>query len=102
MVAHKVGALSAWLIRRMKLIPYVSLINIAAKREILPELMQERCTIDRIVQELVCLAEPDMVREQRQQCLGALRILRGSAVVSPHDAAAAAVLSCAHEDHLRM
>jgi lipid-A-disaccharide synthase len=101
-VAHKVGALSAWLIRRMKLIPYVSLINIAAKREILPELMQERCTIDRIVQELVCLAEPDMVREQRQQCLGALRILRGSAVVSPHDAAAAAVLSCAHEDRLRM
>jgi lipid-A-disaccharide synthase len=101
-VAHKVGALSAWLIRRMKLISFVSLINIGAKREILPELMQERCTPDRIVQELRRLAEPDVMREQRRQCLEALRILRGSGVVSPHDAAAAAVLSCAHENHVSL
>ena len=39
-VAHKVSALSAWLIRRMKLIPYVSLVNIAVKKEIVPELLQ--------------------------------------------------------------
>jgi lipid-A-disaccharide synthase len=41
-VAHKVSALSAWLIRRMALIPFVSLVNIVAKKEILPELLQER------------------------------------------------------------
>jgi lipid-A-disaccharide synthase len=100
-VAHKVGALSAWLIRRMKLISFVSLINIAAKREILPELIQEHCTPDRIVRELRRLAEPYAMREQRQQSLEALRILRGSGVVSPYETAATAVLSCAHENHVR-
>jgi lipid-A-disaccharide synthase len=88
-VAHKVSALSAWLIRRMALIPFVSLVNIVAKKEILPELLQERCTPERIAQELKRVAQPDIMLEQRQQCLEALEMLRGPGVLSPHDAAAA-------------
>jgi lipid-A-disaccharide synthase len=99
-VAHKVSPLSAWLIRRMALIPFVSLINIAAKKEILPELLQERCTSKRIAQELRRLAQPDIMREQRQQCLEALQMLRGPGTLSPHDAAAAAVLHYLHQDIL--
>ncbi len=94
-VAHKVGALSAWLIRRMALIPFVSLVNIAAKKEILPELLQEQCTPACLARELTRLAQPASMLEQRQQCLQAVRILRGSSVQSPHDAAAAAVLNYA-------
>jgi lipid-A-disaccharide synthase len=96
-VAHKVSALSALLIRRMALIPFVSLINIAAKKEILPELLQERCTPERIARELVRLAQPDVMLEQRQQSLEALQMLRGQGVLNPHDAAAAVVLSHIHE-----
>jgi lipid-A-disaccharide synthase len=90
-VAHKVSALSAWLIRRMALISFVSLVNIAAKKEILPELLQERCTPERTAQELKRVAQPDIMLEQRQQCLEALEMLRGPGVLSPHDAAAAVV-----------
>jgi lipid-A-disaccharide synthase len=96
-VAHKVSALSALLIRRMALIPFVSLINIAAKKEILPELMQERCTPERITRELVRLSQPDVMLEQRQQSLEAVQMLRGQGVSNPHDAAAAVVLSHIHE-----
>jgi len=91
-VAHKVSVVSAWLIRRMALIPFVSLVNIAAKKEILPELIQERCTPDRIAHELMRLAQPDMMLEQRQQCLGVLQMLRGQEMLHPNDAAAAVVL----------
>lgn len=43
-VSHKVTAFSAWLIRRMLLIKYYSLVNILGDAEILPEYMQEECT----------------------------------------------------------
>jgi lipid-A-disaccharide synthase len=80
----------------MALIPFVSLINIAAKKEVLPELLQERCTPERIAQELVRLAQPDVMLEQRQQSLEALQMLRGQGVLNPHDAAAV-VLDHIHE-----
>jgi lipid-A-disaccharide synthase len=99
-VAHKVSALSAWLIRRMALIPFVSLVNIVARKEILPELLQERCTSKRIAQELKRVAQPDIMLEQRQQCLEALEMLRGPGVLSPHDAAAAVVLSYGLENNM--
>jgi lipid-A-disaccharide synthase len=96
-VGYKVGVISAWLIRRMALIPFASLINIAADKEVLPELLQEDCTPERIAQELARLARPEMMLEQRRECLEAMRTLRGSAELPPHDAAAAAVLKCACE-----
>jgi lipid-A-disaccharide synthase len=99
-VAHKVSALSAWLIRRMALIPFVSLVNIVARKEILPELLQERCTPKRIAQELKRVAQPDIMLEQRQQCLEALEMLRGPGVLSPHDAAAAVVLRYGLENNM--
>jgi lipid-A-disaccharide synthase len=99
-VAHKVSALSAWLIRRMALIPFVSLVNIVARKEILPELLQERCTPKRIAQELKRVAQPDIMLEQRQQCLEALEMLRGPGVLSPHDAAAVVVLSYGLENNM--
>lgn len=76
-VAHKVAALSAGLIRRMALMPFVSLVNIVAKKEIRPELSHERCTPERIAQELTRVAQPDKMLEQRQQCLDALEMLPG-------------------------
>jgi lipid-A-disaccharide synthase len=96
-VGYKVGVISAWLIRRMALIPFASLINIAAAKEVLPELLQEHCTPERIAQELARLARPEMTLEQRRECLEAIRTLRGSAELPPHDAAAAAVLNCVRE-----
>ena len=40
-VAYRLGALSAWLVRRMKTSDFVALPNILAGRELVPELLQE-------------------------------------------------------------
>jgi lipid-A-disaccharide synthase len=67
----------------MALIPFVSLVSIVARKEILPELLQERCTPKRIAQELKRVAQPDIMLEQRQQCPEALEMLRGPGVLRP-------------------
>ncbi len=64
----------------MALIPFVSLVSIVARKEILPDLLQERCTPKRIAQELKRVAQPGIMPEQRQQCLEALR---GPGVLRP-------------------
>ncbi len=92
-VAHKVSVLSAWLIRKMALIPYVSLVNIAVSKEIVPELLQERCTVPQIVKALTTLAKPEIRDKQRKDCTLALEILRGGTTENPHHIAAKAILS---------
>jgi lipid-A-disaccharide synthase len=77
----------------MALIPFVSLVSILARKEILPERLQERCIPKRIAQELKCVAQSGIMPEQRQQCLEALEMLRGPGRAQAHDAAAVVVLS---------
>ncbi|HEX5635415.1 MAG TPA: hypothetical protein VFX50_19365, partial [Gemmatimonadales bacterium] len=43
-VAYRVGAVTAWLSRRLLTVPYVSLVNLVAERGVVPELLQERAT----------------------------------------------------------
>jgi lipid-A-disaccharide synthase len=56
-VAHRVNPISAWLLRRMVKIPSVSLPNILLKKEMIQELLQERCTPENIVQTLLPLLQ---------------------------------------------
>jgi lipid-A-disaccharide synthase len=43
-VTYKVNPLSAYMLRKMIKVDYVTLINIMQKEEVIPELLQERCT----------------------------------------------------------
>lgn len=95
-VAHRVSPLSAWLLRRLIRIPYVSLVNIALKREILPELLQERATAASIGDALQRLTTPLAQAAQRSGCDEAILALRGPHSFSPSDAAANAILNCVH------
>ncbi len=56
-VAHKVNWLSYWIIKKMIKVKFVSIINILAQKEIIPELLQENCNIDKIAKELVTVME---------------------------------------------
>jgi lipid-A-disaccharide synthase len=91
-VAHRGNPLSAWLIRRMILIKYASLVNIAAEKEIVPELLQERCNLSYITAALKALESSAAVQHQKEECKTALRKLRGNNVESPHSVAAQVVL----------
>lgn len=52
-VAYRMGALTAWLIRRLKTSPYVALPNILTGRELVPELLQEQAQPERLTDALV-------------------------------------------------
>ena len=52
-VSYRMGALSAWLIRRLKTSPYVALPNILTGRELVPELLQEQARPDRLTDALI-------------------------------------------------
>lgn len=93
-VSHKVNALSAWLVRRMIQIPYASLVNIAAKAEIVPELIQERCNVQEISSHLLQLASTEARNAQRAACGEAIRILKGDNTASPNMLAAQEVVKC--------
>lgn len=56
-VAYKVGEVSYQLLKRLIRTPYVSLVNIAAGAEVMPELLQHDCTADRLAAALAPLLD---------------------------------------------
>lgn len=49
LIAYKVSRLSGYLARRLLKIKFVNLINLMANQEIIPELLQENCTVEKIL-----------------------------------------------------
>lgn len=93
-VTYKTGRITAMLVRRMLRVPYVNLINILNKEEAIPELLQERCTPDHLVTATEALLTVPALRErQRKAAEDAFAQLQGPGEISPHEAAARAVLS---------
>ena len=52
-VTYRMGALTAWLVRRLKTSPYVALPNILTGRELVPELLQEQAQPERLTEALI-------------------------------------------------
>lgn len=66
-VTYKVNPLSAWLLRRMIKTPFANLVNIIAKEEIIPELLQEKCTPKKLERALGELIEDEAVRRTQAE-----------------------------------
>ncbi|NNN43144.1 MULTISPECIES: lipid-A-disaccharide synthase [unclassified Vibrio] len=58
-VGYKVNAITAFLAKRLLKTPYVSLPNILAGKELVKELLQEECTVDRLYQAVHQLLNSD-------------------------------------------
>jgi lipid-A-disaccharide synthase len=97
-VTYRVNPLSAAIARRLVTVRYASLINLLAEREVVPELIQEACTPDRLAAAMrTLLNDPAAAAAQLAACREALALLRPPAGLRPptglpSDAAAAAVL----------
>ena len=52
-VAHKVNIFSYWLLKKMIKVKYVTIINILAEKELIPELLQGDCSIEAITDKLL-------------------------------------------------
>ncbi len=67
-VPYKVNAISAFLTRRLVTVPWVSLVNLVAGREVVPEILQEEVTPARLVAAVTPLLDPAQpaTRAQRE------------------------------------
>jgi len=93
LVGYRVNKLSAAIARRMITVRYASILNLIAGQEIVPELIQEACTPERIAAALVpLLTDPAAAAAQRAVCRAVLAQL-APPVGTPSAAAAAEVLA---------
>ncbi|HEY3797132.1 MAG TPA: lipid-A-disaccharide synthase [Caulobacteraceae bacterium] len=91
-VTYKVGFLTGKIVRAVIRTPYVSLINIAAGREVAPEYLQEQCTPDLLAAALATrLDDADLRASQVSDQNAALEAM-GRTIGDPSARAAEAVL----------
>lgn len=67
-VPYRVNAITAFLSRRLVTVPWVSLVNLVAEREVVPEILQEAVTVPRLVEAVGPLLDPahPATRAQRE------------------------------------
>jgi len=92
LVTYRVNPLSAAIARRLITVQYASLINLLADAAVVPELIQDACTADKLAGALQrLLSDPAAADAQRMACQAVLQQLRPPCGL-PSEAAAAAVL----------
>jgi lipid-A-disaccharide synthase len=92
-VTYRVNPLSAYFARRMIKVPHVAMINLLARRALVPELLQEDCRPDTLATTLLgLLRDPIKAEVQRTGFAGALASLRAPEGM-PSAAAAKAILA---------
>jgi lipid-A-disaccharide synthase len=93
LVSQRGNPISVAIFRRMVTVPHLSILNLIAGREIVPELLQQDCTPERIAAALVpLLTDPAAAAAQRTACRAVLAQL-APPVGTPSAAAAAEVLA---------
>ncbi len=71
LIAYKVSPLTGAIARRLLKIRFVNLLNLLADQEIIPELLQEDCTVDNVVETLRQLLEhPEQATTESLKKLG--------------------------------
>jgi lipid-A-disaccharide synthase len=91
-VGYRVNPITAAIVRRLVKVQYVSIVNLLAKRSIIPELLQQDCTPEKLSTELVrLLTDPAAAAAQRDGFANVFDMLRPEGGV-PSEAAAASVL----------
>ncbi len=90
-VAYRANPITMWIVRRVALVQYASLLNLLSGREIVPELLQNDATPEKLAAALEIILTPEGAAAQRATFAAPLAMLRAPAG-EPSDAAAAAVL----------
>jgi lipid-A-disaccharide synthase len=100
-VTYRVNAVSAYMARRMIRVKHVAMVNLLAGRAVVPELLQQDCTPEKLAATLLDLVRnPAVAAAQRaafQDLLAGLRPAEGV----PSEAAAQAVLALIDSDEAR-
>ena len=96
-VAYRVSALSAFLIRRWLTVERVAMVNLLVDREVVPELLQDRCTPDAIAATIATLIADASARDAQRAGLAQAIATLGGREPPPSERAARAVLDLLEE-----
>jgi lipid-A-disaccharide synthase len=66
-VAYRMHPVTAWIARRMIRVPWISLVNLIAHREVVPELLQESVRPEALVRAVEPLLDSDSPAAARQR-----------------------------------
>ena len=92
-VTYRVNPITAYFARRMIKVPYVAMVNLLAGRELVPELLLEKCNPKTLAATtLALLRDPDVANAQRSGFAAVIASLRPPEG-GPADQAAAALLA---------
>ncbi|NNE40022.1 MAG: lipid-A-disaccharide synthase [Marinicaulis sp.] len=94
-VAYRIDPLSAFWARRVLTIEYVSMINIAAGQEVVPEFLQEDCTREKIAPALLKLLTNKDVADEQWQAFSKLTQMLGAVETPPAETAAETLINWA-------
>lgn len=86
-IAYKVAPLTAFLARHLLKIEFVNLTNILLGREVVPELLQENCTPDRILYYVSELLKKKELYERQQEGFEKLKTILGVGEQNPSETA---------------
>ncbi|MFA7428627.1 MAG: lipid-A-disaccharide synthase [Rhodospirillaceae bacterium] len=92
LVAYKVSAFSAWLLRRLVKVRYVNLVNLALDRPVVPELLQEACTGAALAAMVERLLTDEVLRTAQRSAFAEASQQLAGGPGNPSDRAAAVVL----------
>ncbi len=91
-VTYRIHAVTALMVRAMIKTRYISILNILPDREIVPELLQNNATPDKLAAALRVILTPEGAAAQRAAFAVPLGMLRAPGGKTPSEAAAAVVL----------
>jgi lipid-A-disaccharide synthase len=91
-VTYRVNPLTAALARRMIKVEHVAMVNLLAGRRLVPELLQEDCTPEKLRAVLRALLRDDAAAAAQRTGFGAVMASLRAPVGLPDEAAARAIL----------
>ncbi|NDU85329.1 MAG: lipid-A-disaccharide synthase [Ferrovum sp.] len=77
-LTYRLSGLTAWMVRRKVVSRFVGLPNIILGREVVPEILQEQATSDRLATELALLLQDETARDAMRQAYGKIRQALGA------------------------
>ena len=72
-IVYRVSRVSYWIGKRVIKVPYIGLVNLVAGEKVVPELIQQEVTPQRIASEALAILENADIREQMKKNLGLVK-----------------------------
>jgi lipid-A-disaccharide synthase len=92
-VTYRVNPITAAIVRRVVKVSYAAMVNLLAGREVVPELIQEQCTAERLAAEVALLIQNDAAADAQRTAFASVMASLRPPHGLPSEAAATAVLA---------